>query len=87
MIRNNKCGFILPLTIILLVICSLALGIALKYMSFATQMTKVYLNDSVCRLAAQSAIESAKRDIYKAFYANGISIPFPQMDVHLDGVK
>ena len=69
MIRNNKCGFILPLTIILLVICSLALGIALKYMSFATQMTKVYLNDSVCRLAAQSAIESAKRDIYKAFYA------------------
>ena len=69
MIRNNKHGFILPLTIILLVICSLALGIALKYMSFATQMTRVYLNDSVCRLAAQSAIESAKRDIYKAFYA------------------
>ena len=69
MIRNSKHGFILPLTIILLVICSLALGIALKYMSFATQMTRVYLNDSVCRLAAQSAIESAKRDIYKAFYA------------------
>ena len=28
-----------------------------------------------------------RENIYKAFYANGISIPFPQMDVHLDGVK
>lgn len=25
-----------------------------------------------------------RENIYKAFYANGISIPFPQMDVHLD---
>ena len=28
-----------------------------------------------------------RENIYKAFYANGISIPFPQMDVHLDGAK
>ena len=28
-----------------------------------------------------------RENIYKAFYANGISIPFPQMDVHLDGVQ
>lgn len=25
-----------------------------------------------------------RENIYKAFYANGISIPFPQVDVHLD---
>lgn len=25
-----------------------------------------------------------REDIYKAFYANGVAIPFPQMDVHLD---
>ena len=28
-----------------------------------------------------------RENLYKAFYANGISIPFPQMDVHLDGAK
>lgn len=26
-----------------------------------------------------------REKIYKAFYANGITIPFPQVDVHLDG--
>ena len=25
-----------------------------------------------------------RENIYKAFYANGITIPFPQMDVHLN---
>ena len=28
-----------------------------------------------------------RENIYKAFYANNISIPFPQMDVHLDKLK
>jgi len=28
-----------------------------------------------------------RENIYKAFYANGISIPFPQMDVHLDNTS
>ena len=28
-----------------------------------------------------------RENIYKAFYANGISIPFPQMDVHVDNIK
>ena len=27
-----------------------------------------------------------RENIYKAFYENGISIPFPQMDVHVDGI-
>ena len=31
--------------------------------------------------------EAAGEYIYKAFYANGISIPFPQMDVHVDNIK
>ena len=62
-------GFILPLTIILLMVCSLAIAAVLSYVSFTTRMTAIHLGNSVCRLAAQSAIESAKRDIYKTFYA------------------
>ena len=67
---SPKHGFILPTAIILLFVCSLAIAAVLSYVSFTTRMTAVHLGNSVCRFAAQSAIESAKRDIYKAFYAS-----------------
>ena len=66
--RRNPDGFILPTAIILLAVCSLAISAVLGYVAFTTRMTDVHLGNSVCRLAAQSAIESAKRDIYKTFY-------------------
>ena len=65
----SKCGFILPTAIVLLAVCTIAIGAVLSYVSFTTRMTAIHLGNSVCRLAAQSAIEAAKRDIYKTFYS------------------
>jgi hypothetical protein len=62
-------GFILPTAIFLLFVCSFAIGSALTYVAFTTRMTAVHRGNSICRFAAQSAIEAAKRDIYKAFYS------------------
>ena len=66
---SPKYGFILPTAIILMFVCSLAIAAVLSYVSFTTRMTAVHRGNSICRFAAQSAIEAAKRDIYKAFYA------------------
>ena len=61
-------GFVLPVTVFLLFICSVAISAVLGYVAFTTRMTAVHLGNSVCRLAAQSAIESAKNAIYNTFY-------------------
>ena len=66
---SPRYGFILPTAICLLLVCSLAIAAVLSYVSFTTRMTSIHLGTSVCRFAAQSAIEAAKRDIYKAFYS------------------
>ena len=65
----SRNGFILPTAIVLLTVCSLAVLSVLGYVAFTTRMTAIHLGTSICRLAAQSAIEGAKRDIYKTFYA------------------
>ncbi len=62
-------GFILPTAIFLLFVCSFAIGSVLTYVAFTTRMTALHRGNSICRFAAQSAIEAAKRDIYRAFYA------------------
>ena len=61
-------GFVLPVTVFLLFICSVALAAVLGYVAFTTRMTAVHLGNSVCRLAAQSAIETVKSEIYNTFY-------------------
>ena len=61
-------GFVLPVTVFLLFICSVAISAVLGYVAFTSRMTAVHLGNSVCRLAAQSAIEAAKREIYSTFY-------------------
>ena len=66
---SPRYGFILPTAICLLLVCSLAIAAVLSYVSFTTRMTSIHLGNSVCRFAAQSAIEAVKRDIYKAFYS------------------
>ena len=71
-------GFILPTAIFLLFVCSFAVGSVLTYVAFTTRMTAVHRGNSICRFAAQSAIEAAKRDIYKAFYSySGSTARFP----------
>ena len=67
--NSPRHGFILPTAICLLFVCSLAIAAVLSYVSFTTRMTAVHLGNSACRFAAQSAIESAKSDIYRAFYS------------------
>ena len=66
--RRNPDGFILPTAIILLAVCSILVSVVMGYALLTTRMTDAHLGNSICRLAAQSAIESAKRDIYKTFY-------------------
>ena len=66
---SPKSGFILPTAVFLLAVCSLAIAAVLSYVSFTTRMTAIHRGNSICRLAAQSAIEAAKRDIYRAFYS------------------
>ena len=61
-------GFVLPVTVFLLFLCSVAMAAVLGYVAFTTRMTAVHLGNSVCRLAAQSAIEAAKSEIYNTFY-------------------
>jgi hypothetical protein len=56
------------MAIILLLAGSLAVASVFGYVVFTARMTDIHLGNSICRLAAQSAIEAAKRDIYKAFY-------------------
>ena len=65
---SSRHGFVLPVTVFLLFICSVALAAVLGYVAFTTRMTAVHLGNSVCRLAAQSAIEAAKNEIYNTFY-------------------
>ena len=61
-------GFVLPITVFLVFICSVALAAVMGYVAFTTRMTAVHLGNTVCRLAAQSAIEAAKSQIYSTFY-------------------
>ena len=64
-----KAGFILPMAIILTSVCAISLAAVFSYVSFTTRMTQVHLGNTQCRLAAQSAIESAKEAVFKAFYS------------------
>ncbi|MCQ2390243.1 MAG: hypothetical protein MJ240_02365 [Kiritimatiellae bacterium] len=64
-----KAGFILPMAIILTSVCAISLAAVLSYVSFTTRMTQVHLGNTQCRLAAQSAIETAKEAVFKAFYS------------------
>ena len=65
---RQKNGFVLPMALVLMFTSTLALAAVMAYVSFTTRMTSIHLGNTVCRLAAQSAIESAKRDIYRTFY-------------------
>ncbi|MBR4653093.1 MAG: hypothetical protein IKO72_07000 [Kiritimatiellae bacterium] len=65
---NSRYGFVLPVTLFLMALCTVAVATVLGYVSFTTRMTALHLGNSVCRLAAQSAIEATKSEIYRAFY-------------------
>ena len=67
--HRNAGGFVLPMAIILLAVSTITLAALMGYVSFTTRMTAIHLGNSVCRLAAQSAIEAAKSEIYRTFYA------------------
>lgn len=62
-------GFVLPTTLIMLLVCTILLGAVIGYVSNATRQTSILAGNSVCRLAAQSALEDAKTTIYNAFFS------------------
>ena len=66
---SPQSGFIMPTAIFLLIVCSIAIAAVMNYVSFTTRMTAIHCGNSVCRFAAQSAIEAVKLEIYRTFYA------------------
>ena len=65
--RNRRSGFVLVTTVVLLGAAMILVGGALAYISHATRQTAIMTGRSVCRLAAQSAIEACKDDVNSAF--------------------
>jgi len=65
--RSAKSGFVLATAVVLMGAAMILVGGAIAYTSHATRQTNIMTGKSVCRLAAQSAIESCKSDVYNAF--------------------
>ena len=66
---QKRAGFVLATTVFLTAICALTLLAVFSYVAFTTRMTQIHLGNTQCRLAAQSAIEVIKKDVYKNFYS------------------
>ena len=68
--HESSRGIVLLATCVLLVIVTVLLAAVLGYVSFATRFTADRTGASVCRLAAQTAIEVTKQTICDKFYAS-----------------
>ena len=64
---SEKSGFVLATAVVLMGAAMILVGGAIAYTSHATRLTNIMAGKSVCRLAAQSSIESCKSDVYSAF--------------------
>ena len=65
--HGRQSGFVLVCAVVLLGASMIMVGGAIAYASHATRATAMMTGKSVCRLAAQSSIESAKAEIHDAF--------------------
>lgn len=65
--RRSSEGFVLVFTLVLALCAGLILAGTLGYVSFAARQSAVHAARSSCRLAAMSAIEKVKEDVYLAF--------------------
>ena len=76
-----KNGFVLPMAIILLFVASVVIAAVLSYAAFTTRITDIHLGNTICRLAAQSAIEEAKINIQSNFSNYAVSSANQQIDL------
>lgn len=64
---KSKSGFVLAIALALTGAAMILVGGAIAYTSFATRQTNIMVGKSVCRLAAQTAIEASKDTVNSAF--------------------
>ncbi len=65
--RHSSEGFVLIFSLVLALCAGVILAGTLGYVSFAARQSAMHAARSSCRLAALSAIEKVKRDVYEAF--------------------
>ena len=65
--RRSSEGFVLVFSLVLALCAGIILAGTLGYVSFAARQSAMHAARSSCRLAALSAIEKVKRDVYEAF--------------------
>ena len=65
--NKSKSGFVLAIALALTGAAMILVGGAIAYTSFATRQTNIMVGKSVCRLAAQTAIEASKDTVNSAF--------------------
>ncbi len=65
--RRWRRGFALPLVLVVTSLATVALAALGGYAAFSSRMTRYYLAETRCRLAAQSALEMTKADLQAAF--------------------
>ncbi len=65
--NKSKSGFVLAIALALTGAAMILVGGAIAYTSFATRQTNIMVGKSVCRLAAQTAIEATKDTVNSSF--------------------
>lgn len=65
--RKSRPGFALPFALVLTAITAIIVGAVLSYTSHSARMTALYTGKTRCRLAAESAIEMMRYEIYHRF--------------------
>ena len=66
-VRRSSSGFVLVFSLVLALCAGVILAATLGYVSFAARQSAISAARSSCRLAAISAIEKVRNDVYLAF--------------------
>ena len=66
-VRRSSSGFVLVFSLVLALCAGVILAATLGYVSFAARQSAISAARSSCRLAAMSAIEKVKNDVFLAF--------------------
>ena len=81
-------GFVLPFALVTMAVSAISIAALGGYAAFSVRMTRYYVGQSKCRLAAQTAIEATKVNIEGAFesyvaeYAPTVKITPVRTDVY-----
>ena len=65
--RHSSRGFVLVFSLVLALCAGIILAGTLGYVSYAARQSAIQTAKSCCRLAAMSAVEKVKEDVYLTF--------------------